>query len=82
MPGRRAIPVAVAALALIAVASVESTRAQIDDSVTSGGGIEQKLELTPAQRSAIYTAVSKDKSKVAPQQFSTVVGADVPDNRN
>ena len=39
---------------------------------------EQKLELTPAERSAIYATVSKDKSKVAPQPFSTRIGADVP----
>jgi hypothetical protein len=39
---------------------------------------EQKLELTPAERSAIYATVSKDKSKVAPQPFSTTIGADVP----
>jgi hypothetical protein len=43
-----------------------------------GGAIEQKLILTPAQRTAIYDQVSKDKSKVAPTNFSPVIGADVP----
>jgi hypothetical protein len=47
--------------------------AQADDVATS-----QKLELTPAERSAIYATVSKDKSKAAPQPFSTNIGADVP----
>ena len=42
------------------------------------GAIEQKLILTPAQRTAIYEQVSKDKSKVAPKDFSPVIGADVP----
>jgi hypothetical protein len=42
------------------------------------GAIEQKLILTPAQRIAIYDQVSKDKSKVAPKDFSPVIGADVP----
>ncbi len=42
------------------------------------GAIEQKLILTPAQRTAIYNDVSKDKSKVAPQSFSPVIGSDVP----
>jgi hypothetical protein len=42
------------------------------------GAIEQKLILTPAQRTAIYDQVSKDKSKVAPKDFSPVIGADVP----
>jgi Protein of unknown function (DUF1236) len=42
------------------------------------GAIEQKLILSPAQRTAIYDQVSKDKSKVAPKNFSPVIGADVP----
>jgi uncharacterized protein DUF1236 len=42
------------------------------------GAIEQKLILSPAQRTAIYNQVSKDKSKVAPKDFSPVIGADVP----
>jgi hypothetical protein len=42
------------------------------------GAIEQKLILSQAQRSAIYDQVSKDKSKVAPKDFSPVIGADVP----
>jgi hypothetical protein len=51
----------------------QSVFAQANDVAT-----EQKLELTPAERSAIYATVSKDKSKVAPQPFSTAIGADVP----
>ena len=51
----------------------QSVLAQANDVAT-----EQKLELTPAERSAIYATVSKDKSKVAPQPFSTKIGADVP----
>jgi hypothetical protein len=43
-----------------------------------GGAIDQKLILSPAQRTAIYDQVSKDKSKVAPKDFSPVIGADVP----
>ena len=42
------------------------------------GAIEQKLILSPAQRTAIYDQVSKDKSKVAPKDFAPVIGADVP----
>ncbi len=37
-----------------------------------------KLELTPAQRSAIYQEVHQDKSKLAPSRFATNVGAEVP----
>jgi uncharacterized protein DUF1236 len=43
-----------------------------------GGAIQQKLILSPAQRTAIYDQVSKDKSKAAPKSFSPVVGGDVP----
>jgi Protein of unknown function (DUF1236) len=42
------------------------------------GAIEQKLILSPAQRTAIYDQVSRDKSKVTPKDFSPVIGADVP----
>ena len=42
------------------------------------GAIEQKLILSQAQRAAIYQEVSKDKSKVAPKDFSPVIGGDVP----
>jgi hypothetical protein len=52
---------------------MQQAAAQTDDVAAS-----QKLELTPAERSAIYATVSKDKSKVALQPFSTKIGADVP----
>ena len=42
------------------------------------GAIEEKLILTPTQRNAIYNEVSKDKNKVASQNFAPVIGADVP----
>jgi len=43
-----------------------------------GGAIDQKLILSPAQRTAIYNQVSKDKSKVAAKNFSPAIGSDVP----
>ena len=48
------------------------------DEVVNANGVAPKLELTAAQRSAIYQAVRKDKSKVAPSHFATNVGAEVP----
>jgi hypothetical protein len=59
----------------VEVAAAQST--DIDE-VVSTRGIAPKLELTPTQRSAIYQEVRRDKSKVAPSQFATNVGADVP----
>jgi hypothetical protein len=77
-----AIALAAAVPALI-VAGVGPANAQTNEAtgptgVMNPNGIPEKLELTPAQRSAIYDAVRKDKSKVAPSRFSTAVGAEVP----
>jgi hypothetical protein len=77
-----AIALAAAVPALI-FAGVGPANAQTNEATGSTGvmnpnGIPEKLELTPAQRSAIYDAVRKDKSKVAPSRFSTAVGAEVP----
>jgi len=64
--------VAIAAAA-IAFAHATGVHAQSDNA-----GVSQNLELTAAQRSAIYAAVSKDRSKISPQRFPAVIGADVP----
>jgi hypothetical protein len=77
-----AIALAAGVPALI-LAGVGPANAQTNETAGTTGvvnlnGIPEKLELTPAQRSAIYDAVRKDKSKVAPSRFSTAVGAEVP----
>ena len=60
-----------AAAALTLVAGVELAAAQSSsvDEVVNPSGVAQKLELTPAQRGAIYQEVSKNKSKVASSRF-------------
>jgi hypothetical protein len=73
MRGSSTVRIAVATLALVLAAGAQNIRAQNADA-----GVAQKLELTPAQRSAIYAAVSKDRSKTSPQRFSAVIGAEVP----
>lgn len=84
LPFGLALVLAGAALALAPVPlGGEVAYAQAADGSDATGivnpnGIPQKLELTPAQRSAIYDAVRKDKSKVSPSRFSTAVGAEVP----
>jgi Protein of unknown function (DUF1236) len=73
-------PVSYAVLAVVLFAGGGFAAAQsssVEEAVNPGGAT-QKLELAPAQRSAIYQAVSKDKSKVAPSRFSAVVGTEVP----
>jgi Protein of unknown function (DUF1236) len=74
------------ALALVCSASaflgagVKPAAAQTSDidEVVNANGVAPKLELTAAQRGAIYQAVHKDKNKVAPSRFATNVGAEVP----
>jgi hypothetical protein len=48
------------------------------DEAVNARGVAPMLELTPAQRSAIYQEVHKDTSKAAPSRFAAHVGADVP----
>jgi hypothetical protein len=64
--------VAIAAAA-VAFAHATGVHAQSDNA-----GVAQNLELTAAQRSAIYAAVSKDRSKASPQRFPVSIGAEVP----
>jgi hypothetical protein len=61
------------ATAAIAFAHTSGVRAQSDNA-----GVSQNLELTAAQRSAIYAAVSRDRSKTSPQRFPVAIGAEVP----
>jgi len=63
--------------AIAAVAQTIPPAAPGSDTGVSGA-IEQKLILSSAQRTAIYGQASKDRSKVAPKDFSPVIGADVP----
>jgi hypothetical protein len=74
--------VAVTLLALVSGAVGPSAVAQGFDAGGSSGAVsasgDQKLVLTPAQRRAIYAAVTKDKSKTAKTGFAPKIGADVP----
>jgi Protein of unknown function (DUF1236) len=65
-----AIAVAIATLPLATGATAYAQSAGVEQS--------QKLELTAAQRSAIYAVASKDRSKVSPQHFPAEIGAAVP----
>ena len=73
MKGHSTARIAVAALAFVLAAGGQNIHAQNDNV-----GVSQKLELTEAQRSAIYATVSKDRSKMSPQRFPAVIGAEVP----
>jgi len=58
--------VCTATVLLWAGVDVAGAQAGDIDEVASPNGVAPKLELTAAQRSAIYQAVSQDKGKVAP----------------
>jgi hypothetical protein len=74
-----AIALACAATALLcAGVEVAGGEAGDIDEVVSPNGVAPKLQLTAAQRSAIYQAVYQDKSKVAPSRFPITVGGEVP----
>lgn len=76
-----AFPPMVLALALAFVgAGIEVAAAQskeIQEAMSSTSDV-RPLDLTAAQRRAIYQKVRKDKSKVAPSRFATNVGAQLP----
>jgi len=80
IPGWITAFVLVSATSVAIVADVNVVAAQTADidEVVNANGVAPKLELTAAQKNAIYQAVHKDKSKVAPSHFATNVGADVP----
>jgi Protein of unknown function (DUF1236) len=73
MKGYSTACIAVATMAFVLAAGGQNIHGQNDDV-----GISQKLELTAAQRGAIYAAISKDRSKASPQRFPAVIGAEVP----
>jgi hypothetical protein len=74
--------VSVTVVTLVGGAVAQSANAQGLDAGGSPGSLsssgEQKLDLTAAQRRAIYAAVTKDKSKAAKTGFAPTIGADVP----
>ncbi len=73
MKGHRTARIAIATMAIVLAAAGQNIHAQNADA-----DIAQKLELTAAQRTAIYATISKDRSKTSPQRFPAVIGAEVP----
>jgi Protein of unknown function (DUF1236) len=66
-----------AALATGGTGDARSQTNNIDEMVNNGG-VAPNLELTSVQRSAIYQAVHRDKTRAAPNRFAASIGADVP----
>jgi hypothetical protein len=80
MKNRLAVSIKLCAILLACGGSIPFAFAQTsaDAPAGIGGAVEQKLQLTAAQRNAIYQAVSKDTTKAAKIQFPATIGADVP----
>jgi hypothetical protein len=74
------ISLAIIFCAAFAVSGIGEASAQSNDidEMVNNGGVAPNLELTPVQRSVIYQAVHRDKSRTAPNRFATSLGADVP----
>jgi hypothetical protein len=64
--------------ALTASVGVAGAQSNGIDETVNNVGVARSLELTPVQRNAIYQAVHRDKSRVAPNRFAATIGADVP----
>ena len=68
------------ALSGAAVAQAPPKDAGIGPAPTEGAAVARTLELTPAQRLAIYQSVTQiEKNSAAPVGFRAAVGAHVPD---
>jgi hypothetical protein len=73
MNGNRTARIAIATMVIVLAAAGQNINAQNADA-----DIAQKLDLTAAQRSAIYATISKDRNKTSPQRFPVAIGAEVP----
>jgi hypothetical protein len=73
MNGNRTARIAIATMVIVLAAAGQNINAQNADA-----DIAQKLELTAAQRSAIYATISKDRNKTSPHRFPVAIGAEVP----
>ena len=68
------------AMASVAVAQAPPQDAGVGPAPTEGAAVARTLELTPAQRLAIYQSVTQiEKNSAAPVGFRATVGAHVPD---
>jgi len=78
-------PLKMAMFALAGAACASVGEIQVSNAQTGGiaeavnaGVVAPELQLTTAERTAIYLAARRDKGKAAPARFATQVGADVP----
>ncbi|HTV27726.1 MAG TPA: hypothetical protein VMF32_08085 [Xanthobacteraceae bacterium] len=75
-PNMRILPLAFFMLLSASYGAMAQT-AGPDEAIEANGGITQSLSLTPAQKSAIYNAVMRQKVPIPSRGIAAVVGAPV-----
>lgn len=77
MTGRICIPPLVAVAVMLGSTGAIAQNAGPDEAVNSRGAVSQRLALTPAQRSAVYDAVSRQRTRVSTTLIQPVIGTPV-----
>ncbi len=62
---------------ILGSAAATAQSVEVDEAVTSHGAVRQQLDLTPAQRSAIYNAVRQQRGRASTTLIQSAVGAPV-----
>ena len=78
MTGRVRLPSFAVLTFLLGTANVVAQSAGTDESITSQGTVTETAGLTPAQKSAIYNAIVRQRMPTPSTQIEATVGAPVP----
>jgi hypothetical protein len=78
MTGWVRLPSFVVLTFLLGTANVVAQSAGTDEAITSQGTVTQTAGLTPAQKSAIYNAIVRQRMPTTSTQIEATVGAPVP----
>jgi hypothetical protein len=71
-------PVLILLALLVGIGEAAAQAVGPDEAVTPSGAVTQKLALTPVQRSAIYNAVIREKTRTSMPRMAVAIGASVP----
>jgi hypothetical protein len=77
MTGWVRLPPFVVLTLFLGTANAIAQSAGADEAITSHGAVTQTVELTPAQKSAIYNAIVRQRVRASPTQIEATVGASV-----
>lgn len=77
MTGWVRLPPFVVLTLLLGTANAIAQSVGADEAITSHGTVTQTVELTPAQKSAIYNAIVRQRVRASSTQIEATVGASV-----